>query len=153
VHGPFGPQAQQVRQPVVVGQQAHQHRQAAEAGVGGQRQDQGDGDAGRVVGPAGAERAGGELGQHSDVAAGRHVLAADQDRQSDQHRPEQRAQHQLGPLSASGTRFPEGGDSVGDGFDPGQGRAAGGEGLQDQNHPDRLADADRLRAADHRGRM
>jgi len=153
VHRPFGPQAQQVGQPVVVGQQAHQHWQAAEAGVGGQRQDQGDGNAGRVIGPAGAERAGDELGQHGDATTGRDVLAADQDRQPDQHRAEQRAEHQLGPLSASGARFPEGGDSVGDGFDPGQRRATGGEGLQDQNHADRLADADRLRAADHRRRV
>ena len=34
VHRPLGPQVEHVRQPVVLGQQAHQHRQAAEAGVG-----------------------------------------------------------------------------------------------------------------------
>jgi hypothetical protein len=71
------------------------------------------------------------------------VLAADQHRQPDQHRAEQRTEHQLGPLGALSARLAEGGDPVGDGFDPGQRRAAGREGLQDHNRAERLADVDR----------
>jgi hypothetical protein len=92
-------------------------------GIGGQRQHQGDGDAGRVVRPSGAEGAGGELGQHGDAAARRHMLAADQHRQPDQHRAEQRAEHQLGALGAPGARLAEDRHPVGDRFDPGQRRA------------------------------
>jgi hypothetical protein len=81
------------------------------------------------------------------------VLAADQYRQPDQHRAEQRTEHQLGALGAPGARLPENGHTVGDRFDPGQRRAAGGEGLQDQDHAHRLADPDRLHGADHRRRV
>jgi hypothetical protein len=45
------------------------------------------------------------------------------------------------------------GTHVGDRFDPGQCGAAGGEGLQDQDHADGLADPGGLRGADHRRRV
>jgi hypothetical protein len=43
------------------------------------------------------------------------------------HCAEQRTEHQLGALSASGTRFTEGGNLVGDGLDPGQTRSGVGD--------------------------
>jgi hypothetical protein len=81
------------------------------------------------------------------------VLTRDQYRQSDQHRAERAAEHQLGALSVFAARLPEGGDPVGDGFDPGQRRAAGGECLQGRDRAECLGDVDRLRGADDRGRM
>ena len=68
----LGAQVEDVRQAVVLGQQAHQHRQAAEAGVRREPEHRGDREVGHVERPAGPERAGGQLGQDGDAAA-RHA--------------------------------------------------------------------------------
>ncbi len=65
VHRALGPEVEQMRQPMVLGEDAHQNREATEAGVRREAEDEGHGDVGDVERPPGAERAGGRVGRGS----------------------------------------------------------------------------------------
>ncbi len=138
VHLPVGLEEEQVRQEVVPGQQRGQHRQAAERGVRGQRQqhrgDQLHGVEHEVV----PERGRGQPGQHGRGRRRRHVVLADADGQPDQHQAEDDAQPHLGVLGPAGPRPAERGHGVGDRLHAGQRRAAGRERLEQEQQPDRL---------------
>jgi len=116
-----------VQQEVVPGQQPEQHRQAAEAGVRGERQqhqrDQLDGVEEDVV----PDRARCELGEDRRAWLRQHVPAADQHAEPEQHQAEQHAERHLGVLRAPRPRQPELRHRVGDRLDAGQRRAAGRE--------------------------
>ena len=99
-----GLQGEDVRQVVVPGQQLQQHRQPAEGGVRGQRQQHHGRELDDVEGPVVAERGVGELGEDGDALDRLEVEAADQHRQADQHHAEQRAERDLGALGPPDAR-------------------------------------------------
>ncbi len=121
VHRPLSAQIKDVRQPVILGQQAHQHRQPAEACVGRQAEHQRDRDVGDVERPPGAKRGRRHLGQHGHAAAWLDVMRVNQQRDADQHHAEQDPEQDLGPLRGAGSRLAERRRAVGDRLDAGDG--------------------------------
>ena len=85
-----------MRQPVILGEQAQQHRQPAEARVCREPEHGRDRDVRDVEHPAGAERARGQLSQYGHAAAWLDMMDVDEHREADQHHAEQDPQHDLG---------------------------------------------------------
>ena len=152
VYGLLGAQVEHVRKPVVLGEQVHQHRQATEARVGGEREHRCHRQVGHVVGPSGSEGSGGDLRQHRHPVARDHVVVVDQQRQADEHRAEQHPERDLGDLRVAHTRPAERGDAVGDRLDAGHGGAAGRKGAEHQDDRERLMRRG-VRRADDRHRV
>ena len=144
----LGAQVEHVRQPVVLGQQAHQHRQPAEAGVRRQPQHQRDREVGDVERPAGAERR-----RRSPAPAPSRRRAARRDGRGSGRAsptsitPSRTPSRDLGPLGRPGPRLAERRHAVGDRLDAGDRRAAGRERLEDQDDPERLGDRGAARAS------
>ena len=131
---------------MILGEKAHQHREAPEARVRRERERKRDRDVGDVERPALAERARGQLGEHRDVAAGFDVMGVDQDRQPDQHHAEEHPERDLGSLGGPDARLAERRHPVGDRLHAGDGRASRRECLEQKHDPKRLPDAGTARA-------
>ena len=127
---PVAADGEAVGEALVVGEQAGQHRQASEGGVGGERQHQGDQDGDGGEGPTPAEGVADDLVEDRLVSGPRlDVEALDEDGQAQQHHPQQGPQHQLGPARPGHPGRAEEGHPVGDRLHPGEGAAAGRERL------------------------
>ncbi len=90
--------AEEMGQVVVSREQARQHRHPAEGGVRRQRQHQGDGQRDDVVGPVPPDRLGHDLAEHGLVRARLDMELVGEHREPEQHRAEDHAEQELGPL-------------------------------------------------------
>ena len=98
---PVRPQTEHVRQEVVVREQPGQHRQPAERGVGGQREQHQRDELDDVVEHVVPDRALGQLREHGRPRLRHRVPVMDQQAQPDQHPAEQQAEPHLGVLRPS----------------------------------------------------
>ena len=119
-------------------QQAGEHGKATKGSVRGERQDKGDGERDHVVGPVTTDGHRHDLAEDCLVRSWPDLPAASEDRQADQHGPEDHPEQQLGALRPRGAGFFEERDAICDGLDAGQRAATGGERLQDKKDPDGL---------------
>ena len=141
VDGPLGAQVEDVRHPVVLGEQAHQHRQAAEARVRRERR-------------ARARPRGSRRRTASRCRTRRPSPARAPSRRPaattwwarirmpspTSITPSSDAERDLGALGGARPWLAERRHAVGDRLDAGDGRAAGRERLENQHDPKRLRD-------------
>ena len=102
------------------------------------REDDGDGEGDDVIRPMPTHRFAHDLAEYGLVGSWSDVPASGQDRQAQQHEPQDHPKQELGTLGPDHPGFFEEGHAVGDCLDPGERAAPRGERLEDQQQADDL---------------
>src|ERR1039458_9797489 len=130
--------AKEMGEIIVSCQQAGEDRQSAERGVCRQREDDGDGEGNDVIRPMPTHRFAHDLAEYGLVGSWSDVPASGQDRQAQQHEPQDHPEQEFGTPGPDHPGFFEEGHAVGDCLDPGERAAPRGERLEDQQQADDL---------------